>query len=426
MMKIRNFKYLIVILLVFQFNYKNIAAQETDKKIEKINISDALRIGQERSAEIEAYILESEYSKNLSKQSLYFDNPTFSFKRSKTSEQGFGGESINGNDFSVSQKIPFWNKREKRSDVLNKDWNTANIQTNLAKLQTAYQIYVLAYSYNATVEKLKLSKKRLERFKLIENYIKQRTFIAPNDKARAAIVKNKIQIIEISTINLEYEVEQLWNKLNVFLNLPKRVEITAPWFNHKDHRINFDNLLNKVLDNNLDLKKQNSLIEKARAELAVANLEKYPDLTVSAGTINDIGSINKSQTLSGGISFNIPLINRNQSGIAATEYKIKSEQKKYDFLKRQIEAETKNVYTAYEKAKEAISIISINRIDENLKILKQADQDFKTGTLDFIVYLELDVGQYEVMNQALELQTNFANQYGKILSLIGDFNLDKI
>ena len=86
MMKIRNFKYLIVILLVFQFNYKNIAAQETDKKIEKINISDALRIGQERSAEIESYTLESKYSKNLSKQSLDFDNPTFSFKRSKTSE----------------------------------------------------------------------------------------------------------------------------------------------------------------------------------------------------------------------------------------------------------------------------------------------------------------------------------------------------
>jgi outer membrane protein TolC len=380
------------------------------------SVEELLNLAEQNSANIRAADLLAVSQKRFANQQKYWSNPAVGFNSNY-------GQS----DYSVSQAIPFYGKLQSKYDVEFAESNILENRKNSVALFVKADLFVLLYEYQALKKKIELAQKRIDRLSFVDKYLSNIVLNSPTKIAQAQITKDKIKLIERDLVKYKNVLYQTWNRANVYLGLEKEPEnISIKWLDGEKYQ-GRKFFVEAALENNLDLREQKLLLSKYKSELSFAKVEQMPDVNVSASRQNNSSaqSIAKQDSSSLGISLSVPLLNTNAEKIAGAESKIKSQQYAFEFQRNQLLSQINNDLNEYEISLKLAQNFPSKNIEKILAHLASANSDFKKGTLDFIVYIELDSQEYQTIDAIINTQVEIAASYASLMTRVGNFMIAK-
>lgn len=388
-----------------------LSCEARDYKIEEL-----LEIAEQNSANIKAADFLASSQKRFANQQKYWDNPIVSFN------SGYGKE-----EYAVSQSLPFYGKLQSKYDIEEAELHVLEARKNNTALFVKAELFSLLYQYQALQKKIELSQKRIERLSLLDKYLSSIVLNSPTKQSQARITKDRIKLIERDLVKYRNLLYQTWNRANVFLSLEKAPDkILLDWIDG----INYagrDYFIDSALENNLNLREQKLLIGKYKSELSFAKIEKMPDVAVAISQQNNssaqVGSKQNSNAV--GLSLSLPILNYNKEKIAAAQAKIKSQEYAFEFQKNQLLSQINNDLNEYEISLEIAKKFPISDIEKIIDRLANANSNFKKGVLDFIVYVELDLQEYQTIDAIIDTQVEIAAAYARLMTRVGNFTIPK-
>lgn len=377
-------------------------------------IEDLLEIAEKNSANIRSAEYLAKSQKHLAGQQKYWSNPSISFEK-------LGGQDT----YSINQNVPFYNKLQNKYDIEEAQYQAFDARKNNISLLVKADVFSLSYKFQGLKKKIELTQKRLDRLALVDGYLSKIALSSPTQKAQSQITKDRIKLVERDLIKFNNEIYQTWNAINIYLNLDHQPQnISLQWLSDENYP-GKKLLIEAALQNNLSLKEQKMLINKANSELSYSKIEQMPDVNISATRQNGDTASGSSGTKSNGVglSLSIPLINRNQEKIISAESKIKSEKAALEFLESRLVNLLSNDINQYETALKLSEKFPISEIDKIVNRLLIANADFKKGVLDFITYIELEFQEYQMVEIVIDNQIDLANSYSLLMTKVGSFDL---
>jgi len=378
-------------------------------KAQEYTLNQIIDLAIANSSNIKSADLFTNSQKHFANQQKYWQNPTFKY-----------GNNRQTSSYEVNQTIPFYNKLDTKFEI---EFYQAKIlenrRENLANFIKA-EVFSLLYQYHVLKNKIFLTEKRLNRLNSVDQYLSHIALNSPTKRAQGLITKDRLRLIERDLITYKNQILQIWNKINIYTNLnnpPQKILIK--WLEPN----NFNNrqfYIDKVINQNLDLKEQKILLEKFKSELEFAKIEQMPDVNIALSRQNNLAQSNNAE-----ISIAIPIINRNQEKIIGEQAKISAQKFELEFQTNQLIKSISNNIIELEYSLEISKNLSPKNIEKILKNLQIANNDFKRGTLDFITYIELDIQEYQMIDAILENQMQIADSFANLSSKIGEFILPK-
>jgi outer membrane protein TolC len=388
-----------------------LSCEARDYKIEEL-----LEIAEQNSANIKAADFLASSQKRFANQQKYWDNPIVSFN------SGYGKE-----EYAVSQSLPFYGKLQSKYDIEEAELHVLEARKNNTALFVKAELFSLLYQYQALQKKIELSQKRIERLSLLDKYLSSIVLNSPTKQSQARITKDRIKLIERDLVKYRNLLYQTWNRANVFLSLENAPDkILLDWIDGINYagRAYF---IDSALENNLNLREQKLLIGKYKSELSFAKIEKMPDVAVAISQQNNssaqVGSKQNSNAV--GLSLSLPILNYNKEKIAAAQAKIKSQEYVFEFQKNQLLSQINNDLNEYEISLEIAKKFPISDIEKIIDRLANANSNFKKGVLDFIVYVELDLQEYQTIDAIIDTQVEIAAAYARLMTRVGNFTIPK-
>lgn len=371
-------------------------------------LSELLEIAEKNSDNIKSAQFLAQSQKNFANQQKYWSNPEIEYKN------------IAGNsNFSISQNIPFYQKLENRFAIENSQYLALEAEKNYINLWVKSEVFRLIYQYKITKIRIDLAKKRLKRLGLVDKYLQNLVLTSPTKKAQWFITKDRIRLVNRELLIFQNDLVQIWNAVNVFLNLDlEPTNIKFNWLSEKNY-LGKKFYQDTALQKNLDLIKQKNLINKSKYALEYAKIEQMPDVKISG--FNETNQGNSSTNKGIGIALSVPIINRNQEKISGANAHLKSTETSLNFQQNQLEKNINNNINHYETLLQISNNFTVNSLDEIVKRLEIANNDFKKGLLDFITYIELDSQEYQIIDATIVNQLDLAKSYSDLMLKIGIF-----
>lgn len=373
-------------------------------------ISELLEIAEKNSI-VKAAEFSALAQKRFANQQKYWENPVASVSQDS-----------NQKTYSVSQAIPFYGKLDSKFKVEEAQYQILETRKNNLALSVKAETFVLLYQYHALQQKIELAQKRLDRLSLVDKYLSNIVLASPTQSAQGHITKDRIKLINRDLVRYQNQLYQTWNRANIYLNLEEQPQIKVRWLDSKNYR-GRDFFVSAAIDNNLGLREQKFLIQKAKSELSFAKLEKMPDVNISATRDDPSAAAGGSHANGVGLSLSLPLINRNQEKILGAESQIKAQEMEFEFQKNQLLRTINNDLNEFETALKITKNFPPAEVAQILNRLSKANNNFKKGILDFITYIELDLQEYQMIDTIIDTQVDVATSYAALMTKVGSFTL---
>ncbi len=397
---------------LFLFIMLSISQIIFSQTIKEYSIEELVLLAEQKADIILAGQASVEEAEFLKRQAGKFKNPSIKldYGRRRASNEA-------GPEYAVelSQDFFYPGKRDLRIKIAGE--NEKSLEANLEekKLEYRYSVIKLIYSYLISSEKATHIKDRVKRFTVMETFMKNKVFITPQSKSELYIIQNRLLNLNKHLIELERDQFLEWEKLNFFLGLATQAKIKSSWFKN-GIKLNKDKIANEMLEKNPILKKAKILIQKSIAEAKLANLEKYSDIKLQ-GSIGEDRSGVANRFFDFGLTFNLPVLDRNQNQIKSIESRIISENYLLSHQTKMLISKLKAAIIDYESVKEILKKFSISSISEMETKLNFADLEFKKGRLNLINYLELETELHETHHAIYDIQLEYVDKYTNILFL---------
>jgi len=363
---------------------------------------------------INAHQLEVKSKEMISSQASAWDNPTLEIGRE------YKKESMGGTKFTrygLSQTLYKPGKFSTKQKVFEGEADIAKQEQISTELNIRKIVFNLIFELKAAKEKLSRTKERIERFRIAENYLKSRVFMAPQKKAEASIVVAKLLVLQKELLSIQAQKENLWNELNSYLKINSEPEINLSWYTHGP-LISLKELSDVLIGSNPDLQKQNARLDQSKNEMDLSKIESWPSLTLSGSYSNGTG-LSPEKVYGLGIALPLPTFNTNTSGRAASEFKYRAEVERFNYLKEQATKQLDSAYLAFEFAKKSLVLLPLKKIAEFEKATLEIDRGFKKGQIDLLTYLEADTQHFESLSAILEVQLDLAKSISELQLLTG-------
>jgi outer membrane protein TolC len=170
--------------------------------------------------------------------------------------------------------------------------------------------------------------------------------------------------------------------------------------------------------------KQSNLLERMRHEKDLAKLERYPDFELSALYSEEKAS-QLDRFVGAGLTFHIPLWNRNKGKITYYDSEITAMEKEKKYLENKIAADMDVFFIEYENKRKVIQSYPLSLIDKLHRQMAEADKDFRRGQVEILTFLELDQSSSELHAAIFESQMEYIRSYLKILEMSGNMNFQE-
>nr|WP_246050695.1 TolC family protein [Leptospira langatensis] len=318
----------------------------------------------------------------------------------------------------IEQPIYFPGRKELKQLLVDNDSKIKEIQQIEAFNSIRLSSLKFAYKYLVAAEKRNHVKERLRRLSLIENYIRARPFFTPQAKTDLFIIETKILALRKHFNDLELGAAKDFESMNLYLRLDSIPTLRIPYF-RDGVKFQFDEIQKKAVSQNPSVLAARGELEKARTELRLANLEKYPDYTVMSQVGEDRSGV-ANRFYDFGLKFRIPVWDQFQNKVAAAETNLKSKQDRLTYQETLINTSFKQSYLDYEQSKMNLKLYGLNQLDRIDKDLNFADLEFKKGRIQLVSYLELENQLHETHHAILDAQMSHVETLLSLLYIINE------
>jgi outer membrane protein TolC len=407
------FKYIFFLIL-----FTPVFAQEPDKPYTLTKLTE---IALSNSPLIQAKYLEWKSFDGAIQQVQAWQNPSIS---SDFGYKTLGTSTGYGYSIGISQPFYFPNKQRIRAEIQETFKADTKVDLEEIKRFVSRKVIFLSFAYNEAAEHAAHLEEKRERLKIIHQYLGSRPFVSPQKKLEKIIVENKILLLEKEILKIKNEKKTVWEALNLYLGFEGPVAINVKWF-ARGIELNLENLKNGLKENS-QMKAQENNLNRKNLQKTLANQEKFPDFSLSA-IYSEEKAIQTERFIGGGITFNLPLWNRNQGTISQYEAEISSIELNKSFLEKKMTSELNTLFMDYENKRALIKKYPVNLIEEIHKQVAFADYEFRKGRIEILTYLEFEQSDSDIHNVIFESQLGYVESYLNLLAITGsqDFQEEK-
>ncbi|TGL73809.1 TolC family protein [Leptospira yasudae] len=300
------------------------------------------------------------------------------------------------------QPIYFPGRKELRQLLVDNDSRIKEIQLAEASNSIRFNAVKFAYRYLVSAGKRNHVKERLRRLSILESYIRARPFITPQARTDLFIIQRRILALRKHFNDLELDANKQYETMNLYLMLESSPSLRIPFFS-EGVKFDFNQLQTKAVSQNLSLMAAKGEIEKAKTELNLATLEKYPDYSIISQVGEDRSGV-ANRFYDFGLKFRIPVWDQFQNKISAAETNVKSKQGILQHQENLVKTSFKQAFLDYEQSKINLRLYDLSKLDEIERDLNYADVEFKKGRILMMSYLELENQLHETHHAILDAQ----------------------
>ncbi|MBM9501517.1 TolC family protein [Leptospira sp. 201903071] len=316
----------------------------------------------------------------------------------RTAAGGVGSEYA----MQFEQPIYFPGRKELRQILVDNDSRIKEIQLAEASNSIRFNALKFAYRYLVSASKKDHVQERLRRLSIIESYIRARPFITPQAKTDLFIIQRKILALRKHFNDLELDANKQYEAMNLYLMLETAPSVRIPFFS-EGVKFDFKELQDKAVSRNLTILAARSEIEKAKTELNIANLEKYPDYSIVSQVGEDRSGV-ANRFYDVGVKFKLPVWDQFQNKVSAAETNVKSKQSLLTHQENLVKTSFRQAFLDYEQAKINLKLFNLSKLDEIERDLNYADVEFRKGRILMMSYLELENQLHETHHAILDAQ----------------------
>lgn len=337
-----------------------------------------------------------------------FSNPTVSYSQNTIDDN----QAMSRKTLSIQQKLPYFGKRGSlkklalaKEDIL--EQNLAQVKVNLVKeiKNQAYRVWELKRLYDIICDYEDLTQQNIELFE---------SYITTSDNQHMGIMSAELTLsdLRIQKNALTAQIYSAYIKLSYLSS-----------FEIKDLDINLsindmpDKLsMKKALANNYDIAIRDKEIQKNRAMIEIAELNKYPDITLLSGY-----SFRKNfdNYWTFGIGTTLP--------IYGTEDYKEQEARKLALSAKSLKEDTKfwvdsNFQSAYlqmESAYEIYHIVNDEALPKVEHMFELTSSSISTGA-DLFKYIDILVQKLKLEKKSIKAVANYNRAQAKISALSGE------
>ena len=392
--------------------YDALPSPEYINSISGLSSGDLVKLTLERNPQILAIRQRLTETQGLLKQAALSPNPDLSFSITDGSILNSPGE----REYSVSYVHTFelGGKRTRRVDVAafevqSARYEIANQQRELvADVKTAYAEAL------AAIRNLEVLRQTLDLIQKINEITIQRV-----REGESPTLEEGLSTVELNRVKAEFPLisSQVQSKISELklvsgINADQALLLKTE-FSFEDSRIDSRDLLMKALESRPDLQAARLQEKKAESEIALAKAEAISNVNGLASYTRSLTQFDqfglddtrqlvplkdRDNTISAGISINLPFRNRNQGNIQAAISRKETARLRTQALEKSIGQEVASAVITYKAALEALRIFSNNILPQSSKNLEVVRASYELGELRFLDLIQEQRRAFEIQN----------------------------
>lgn len=353
-------------------------------------------------------------------QARAWQNPSVSIGAGRKSAAGENGIAY---DAGISQPFYFPGKQKIAGDIAGIQEKIAGLSRDETRLFVRYSVIKLAYQYAVASELAKHLEERVSRFDTIRKYLSSRPFPSPKKRMEKHIVEMRLALLQKDLAGVRSGKDIAWAKLNLFLDFPAPITLTAPWY-AKGRVLKWEDLAAHLEKGNIDIKRQALILEKTQSETRLAHSFIWPDFNLAFLYSEERMPKEVERFIGGSATFNVPIWNANKSGVKSYEAATLSEKAKLDFARREWHQALISSHVEYENARRNLERLPVNVIESIHARLEDADESFNKGLIDLVTYGEVEAQVNEMHLAVFGAQYDYVEKYASLLALVGSDEFD--
>ena len=377
----------------------------------KITLDEAINMAYQKNIDLQKQFANIKNAEVDLDGSARLPNPYFSYMR-----EDLKSNSLIYNEWVASGSIPINFLWERWSNINSKEKSLEAqklIYKNL-KWNTAFQVreyYYALYNYSELSQSLNNALLRLTNLAESAQHRLTEGDISEYELQRILIELNKLKA---TAAKIELQKTKLENNLKLLIGFDTKTKIfTISPSLKKELNYTENELIQIALDKRNDVKAFQLKIESENSYLSHNKLKMIPEINLSAGYKKLIDNFSGSVLQ---LDFEIPLFNRNQTGIKQSEIQLSIFEKELLFLKEKIKTEVIESLQSYNINKRLYEDINNLKFDNIFTTSSFSYEQGEISLIEFIDGINVFIDGLILTN---ELDINYYNGFFKLEKAVG-------
>jgi cobalt-zinc-cadmium efflux system outer membrane protein len=415
---------LISSLLIFFLSSTLTAFAENNKPGE--NLSRLISIAVANNPELKASDARWQMYRNKIDQARSLDDPmlTLAIRNGVLTDPfNFGKEPMTGKVVGLSQKIPFWGKRDLQGEIAAKTadsyrWSAEQRKVDLRRMvkEAWYQIYYIDKSQDIVDKNIKI----------LDDFITlAETRYSVNQGTQTDVFKAQVERSKLldMRITLEQQRKTVQANLNTLLYRPVETPVgKIPDFDIQPVSLSGKELRESAYEYSPEIKVLAARIGKGEAGLKLADKEFYPDFNVFAEYMQrdpTMGS-DGSDMYSIGVSFNLPVQRaRRRAAVAESDSEIRMAREELNSLKNSIDFGVSDLLAQLEKRRKLVELYKTGIIPQADQALESATINYQVNKVDFLTLLNSQIVLFNYEREYYDSLADYQIKMAELEALVG-------
>jgi hypothetical protein len=357
-----------------------------------MSIEEISRLAIELSSSLNAQEMEERALQSEANLKGRWQNPQImgQFGTLKTDNQR--GSTI---EMSLTQPVPLSDKYSIRKEMALIALDNQKKQTHLFEKWVSHQAILATWKMYLTSKLLNHGALRTKRIRLVKKYLEVRPKVTIKQRVELSIITSTLYELEKMQDLKKYDYEMAKNNMQFWIG--KNLSDSEIPFSLPDHYEFFDDY-NLDISKDLELNLAKSLFHVSQMDNELAGKERRPDLFLGVGhRVENV--VPQNQFNYAIVGLNIPLWDTGIHRLESARAREARDRKKLEEIEKQ-------TYLKHQKQIELVklSIEQLKRypkkyIDQNERIIEEAEVGFRQGLLDVNTFLLAETQSYEVIDQ---------------------------
>ncbi len=288
--------------------------------------------------------------------------------------------------FTASQMFPYPGKRSLKGEMAERDMESLKAMDEALRLKTVARVKELYFDLFLSYKNIDILHDKADLFAKIEEMAlaRYKTGKAPQQEAVMAQTEKYMLLEKEEMFRQKIQSTEAMLKATIGREngspLGRPVEPSYSLFT-----MDIDGVVKTAYENSPELKSRERMIEAAKAKLAIAKKEYYPDVTLSAGTFPRGGEFQEIWGLSA--TFNIPLYFKTKQEPAVQESNAALSQARHEWesMKYMIAAAVRDNFAMMQAADKLMDLYRNGLIPKTYQDFELALSGYATGRVEAIV-----------------------------------------
>lgn len=378
-----------------------------------LTLEDALNLALNANPAIAVAMREREAIEGIKTQAATRPNPSISTSIQDTRS------AYRQTFFQLNQEIELGNKREARIEAADSFYTKAEAELESKKAEIHANVIAAFYAVLIAQERLTLAKSSRDIAELALDAASKRVKAGKSSpveetKSKIAEASAKIEFNQANTqlTNSRKRLAALWGS-------------ALPAFESAEGDVTFIpelaafSALTSQLDNAPAIKLANIEIDSRSALTKVERSKGTPNITISAGVVNnqELGGINQALL---GLSIPIPIFDRNQGNLQEAVSRQYKAQDELVALKSQLEANLSGQYERLNAARQAAESLKVDILPSAQSAFDAANKGFSAGKFNFLDVLDAQRTLVQAKSQYINSLLDAHEAVAEIERILGD------